>query len=100
VATVASEDGRCRIIMQDGVLLPGMRMPVLGPPPPDPHRNPIIQTMRDAWNLNVIAWDAVWDQRPRWLFRRSAGHWRDPVPPRRAAEPFEQRAGDAEVEGR
>ena len=55
---VAIEDGRCRIIMLDGVLLPGMVMPVLGPPPPDPHPNPAVQRMRDAWDLRIIAWYA------------------------------------------
>jgi hypothetical protein len=71
---VANEGGRCRIVMRDGLLLPGMSMPVLGPPPPDPHANPEIQRMRDAWCLKIIGWEAVWDQRPRWLARREAGH--------------------------
>ncbi len=74
---VANVDGQCRIIMQDGVLLPGMVIPALGPPPLDPHQNPFIQAMRDAWDMRIIAWGAVWDQRPRWLIRRDAGHWRE-----------------------
>jgi hypothetical protein len=45
--------------MRDGVLLPGMTMPVLGPPPPDPHLNPVVQRMRETWNLGIIAWDGV-----------------------------------------
>ncbi len=75
---VANVDGQCRIIMRDGVLLRGMEMPALWPPPPDPHPNPFIQTMRDAWDMRIIAWGAVWDQRPRWLVRRETAHWRDP----------------------
>ena len=74
-------EGRCRLIMQNGVLLPGMAMPVLGPPPPDPHPNPVIERMRDTWNLHIIAWEAVFDARlPRWLRRRAADHLRDPNP--------------------
>lgn len=64
-----------RVIMCDGVLLPGMTMPVLGPPPLDPHPNKAIQQMRDAWDMRIIAWEAVWPggMRPRILMRR-AGH--------------------------
>jgi hypothetical protein len=81
VVEVASDDGRCNIILQNGVLMPGMSMPVLGPPPPDPHPNQVIRRMRDAWNLHIIAWEAVWDARqPRWERRRAADHWRDPNP--------------------
>jgi len=35
---VVEAEGRCRLIMQNGVLLPGMAMPAFGPPPPDPAR--------------------------------------------------------------
>ena len=83
-----SSCGGCRVIMRNGVLLPGMVMPALPPPPPDPHPNAIIQQMREEWNMHIIAWEAVWDQRPRWQFRRETGHWRDPgAAPRRTAEP-------------
>jgi hypothetical protein len=96
VVMVANADGQCRIIMRDGVPLPGMTLPALGPPRPDPHPNPIVQAMRDAWNMKIIAWDAVWDQRPRWLLRREAGHWRDLNVTRRA--PALKVLGDADVE--
>ena len=92
---VASEDGRCQIIMQDGVLLPGMVMPLLGPPPPDPHPNPELQAIRDAWCLKIIAWEAVFDARsPRFMYRPAADRWRDPNAPHRAPVLFD----DAEVE--
>ena len=73
--------GQCRIIMRDGALLPGMTMPVLGPPPPDPHPNPAIQRIREAWNLNIIAWDGVFDrQRPMKAVRRLLpDYWRLPM---------------------
>lgn len=63
--------GGCRVIMRDGVLLPGMAMPVLGPPPPDPHPDKKIQQMRDAWDMRIIAWDGVWPDgvRPRFVVR-------------------------------
>jgi len=59
--------GRCRVIMRDGVLLPGMIMPVLPPPPADPHPNKRVQQMRDAWDMRIIAWEGVWPDgvRPR-----------------------------------
>ena len=59
--------GRCRIIMRDGVLLPGMIMPVLPPPPADPHPNKRVQQMRDAWDMRIIGWEGVWPDgvRPR-----------------------------------
>ena len=59
--------GRCRVIMRDGVLLPGMIMPALPPPPPDPHPNKRVQQMRDAWDMRIIAWEGVWPDgvRPR-----------------------------------
>jgi DNA primase len=37
--------GHCKVIMRDGVLLPGMKMPALPPPPPDPHPNRAVQRM-------------------------------------------------------
>ena len=87
--------GCCRVIMQNGVLLPGMTMPALGPPPPDPHPNRVIQRMRDAWNLHIISWEAVWHMRqPRWLYRRAGDHWRDPNTP----YPAPVLMDDAEVE--
>ena len=68
---MAIEGGRCRIIMQDGVLQPGMNMPVMGPSPPDPHPNLAVQRIREAWNLNIIAWDGVFDlRRPMTAARR------------------------------
>ncbi len=84
MATVASDDGRCRIIMRDGVLLPGMVMPVLGPPPPDRHPNAAIQRLREAWCLKIIDWEAVFGLgRPMVPVRRLlADHWRDPNTPR------------------
>jgi len=67
----------CRVIMRNGVLQPGMTMPVLDPPPPDPHPNKVIQKMRDAWDMRIIAWDAVWPAgiRPRFRERRVPGGW-------------------------
>ena len=56
---VANDGGCCRVIMRDGVLVPGMTMPVLGPPPPDPHPNVAVQRLREAWNMNIISWDSV-----------------------------------------
>jgi len=84
VARVADGDGRCQIIMRGGVLLPGMAMPVLGPPPPDPHPNPVIQRMREAWCLKIIDWEGVFGHgRPMVPVRRVlADHWRDPNTPR------------------
>jgi hypothetical protein len=88
---VASEGGQCRIIMRDGVLLPGMTMPVLGPPPPDPHPNPKVQAIRYAWCLKIIGWEAVFGARqPRFQHRRAADHWRDPNAPRRAPVLFDE----------
>jgi len=46
--------------MRDGVLQPGMSMPALSAPPPDPHSDKRVQAMRDAWDMRIIAWDAVW----------------------------------------
>ena len=66
-------DGQCRIIMHDGTLLPGMRMPVLAPPPPDPHPNPAVQRLREAWNLDIIAWEGVFNRaRPMMAARRAS----------------------------
>jgi len=61
----------CKVIMRDGVLLPGMKMPELEPPPPDPHPDKRVQAMRDAWDLRIIAWDGVWPDgvRPRFVTR-------------------------------
>jgi hypothetical protein len=69
---VRRSGGGCRVIMRDGVLLPGMVMPVLGPPPPDPHPNKKIQRMRDAWDMRIVAWDGVWPDgvRPRFVVRQ------------------------------
>jgi hypothetical protein len=63
--------GSCKVIMREGVLLPGMKMPELGPPPPDPHPDKRVQTMRDAWDLRIIGWDGVWldGVRPRFVTR-------------------------------
>ena len=65
------ERGSCKVIMRDGVLLPGMTMPALGPPPPDPHPDKRVQAMRDAWDMRIIGWDGVWPDgvRPRFLTR-------------------------------
>ena len=58
--------GRCRVIMVGGVLLPGMAMPTLPPPPPDPHPNKWVQRMREEWDMRIIAWDGVFMRhRPR-----------------------------------
>ncbi len=46
--------------MRGGVLLPGMTMPALGPPPPDPHPDKRVQGMRDAWDMRIIGWEGVW----------------------------------------
>ncbi len=75
---VAIDGGACRIIMRNGVLMPGMSMPVLGPPPPDPHPNAAVQRLREAWNLNIIAWDGVFSRRrPMAAAARTlADHWR------------------------
>lgn len=61
----------CKVIMRDGVLLPGMKMPELGPPPADPHPDKRVQAMRDAWDMRIIAWDGVWSDgvRPRFVTR-------------------------------
>jgi hypothetical protein len=81
VVKVVAGSGDYREIMRDGVLQPGMVMPVLGPPPPDPHPNPKVQAIRDAWSLKIIAWEAVFDARsPRFMCRPTADHWRDPLP--------------------
>ncbi len=48
------------VIMSNGVLQPGMVMPALAPPPPDPHPNKAVQRMRDAWDMRIIGWDAIW----------------------------------------
>ncbi len=66
--------------MRDGVLLPGMAMPVLGPPPSDPHPNAAVQRLREMWNLNIIAWDGVFNlRRPMMAARRIlVDYWRDP----------------------
>ena len=80
---VAMDGGKCRIIMRDGVLLPGMAMPILGPPPPDPHPNPAVQRLREMWNLKIIDWEGVFGLgRPMLPVRRVlADHWRDPNTP-------------------
>ena len=49
--------------MRNGVLMPGMTMPALGPPPPDPHPDQRVQEMREEWDMQIIAWDGVFDQR-------------------------------------
>ena len=61
----------CRVIMRDGVLLPGMAMPVLPPAPADPHPDKRVQAMRDAWDMRIIGWEGVWPDgvRPRFLTR-------------------------------
>lgn len=53
----------CKVIMRNGVLLPGMVMPVLGPPPPERHPNKRVQQMREEWSLQIIALDGVWPSR-------------------------------------
>ena len=100
MATVANGDGRCQIIMRDGVLLPGMTMPVLGPPPPDPHPNPVVQRLREAWCLKIIDWEGVFGLgRPMVPVRRVlADHWRDPNAPRRVPVLFDQSDDAAEVD--
>lgn len=65
--------------MRDGVLQPGMSMPALLTPPPDPHPDKRVQAMRDAWDMRIIAWDAVWPKR-----RPNGGDRRLGVLPNRA----------------
>ncbi|HZT29520.1 MAG TPA: hypothetical protein VE999_03770 [Gemmataceae bacterium] len=81
---VSMGDGQCRIIMRDGLLLPGMTMPVLGPPPPDPHPNAAVHRLRETWNLNIIAWEGVFNlRRPMTTARRILPDlWRGPNAPR------------------
>ena len=57
--------------MSGGLLLPGMLMPTLGPPPPDPHPDKRVQALRDLWDLRIIGWDGVRPEgfRPRFLPR-------------------------------
>ena len=57
--------------MRAGRLLPGMKMPELGPPPPDPHPDKRVQAMRDAWDMRIIALEGAWPDgvRPRFLTR-------------------------------
>ena len=50
----------CKVIMRNGALLPGMAMPLLGPPPADPHPSKRVEEMRLQWDLRVIDWDGVW----------------------------------------
>ena len=71
VGRVRRERSSCKVIMRDGVLLPGMVMPVLGSPPPDPHPDKRVQQMRDAWDMRIIGWEGVWPDgvRPRFLTR-------------------------------
>lgn len=71
------EAGDCKVIMRDGVLLPGTKMPALGPPPADPHPDKRVQAMRDAWDMRIIGWEGVWPDgvRPRFGPRRVAGAW-------------------------
>jgi hypothetical protein len=75
---VAIDGGACRIIMRNGVLMPGMSMPVLGPPPSDPHPNAAVHRLREGWNLNIIAWDGVFcRRRPMASAARTlADYWR------------------------
>ena len=54
-----------RHIMRDGILLPGMVMPALAPPPEDPHPNKKVQKLREAWDMRIIDWDAVWRVGPK-----------------------------------
>ena len=81
---VANDGGCCRVIMRDGVLVPGMTMPVVGPPPPDPHPNVAVQRLREAWNMNIIAWDGVFSYDGPW--RRRARSPLDAIPALLAAE--------------
>ena len=73
---MASDGSQCRIIMRDGVLLPEMTLPVLGPPPP----NLVFQRLREAWCLKIIDWEGVFGLgRPMAPVRRVlADHWREP----------------------
>jgi hypothetical protein len=58
--------GPCLVVMRDSALLPGMTMPLLAPPPADPHPNPVVERMRAAWDLRIVAWEGVWGSyRPR-----------------------------------
>ena len=100
MATVADGDGRCQIIMRGGVLLPGMTMPVLGPPPPDPHPNAAVQRLREAWCLKIIDWEGVFSLgRPMVPVRRTlADHWRDPNVLRRLPVLLDQSDDAAEVQ--
>jgi hypothetical protein len=94
VATVASDDGRCQIIMRDGVLLPGMTMPVLGPPPPDPSSDSARRgASRSSIGREPSALVARWAPVRRVL----ADHWGDPHAPRRVVL-FDQSADAAEVD--
>ena len=67
---------RCRVIVRSGMLMPGMVMPTLGPPPPDPHPNRKIQEMREAWDLRIISWEGIWPDgvRPGFHARRQGMH--------------------------
>jgi hypothetical protein len=57
--------------MRDGALLPGVKMPKLGPVPPDPHPDKRVQAMRESWDMRIIGWEGVWPDgfRPRSLAR-------------------------------
>src|SRR5579863_2079392 len=98
---VAMDGGECRIIMREGVLLPGMTMPVLGPPPPDPHPTAAVQRLREAWCLKIIDWEGVFGLgRPMVPMRRVlADHWRDPNAPRCVPVLFDQSDDAAEMDG-
>ena len=61
------------IIMRDGILMPGMAMPKLGPPPADPHPNRRVQSMREAWDLRFIAWEGIRGRR-RHLCEKGGGY--------------------------
>ena len=64
------------MIVRSGMLMPGMVMPTLGPPPPDPHPNRKIQEMREAWDLRIISWEGIWPDgvRPGFHARRQGMH--------------------------
>jgi hypothetical protein len=59
--------------MRDSVLLPGMALPRLSAPPPEPHRDKVVQNMRETYDMRIIAWDGVWQngRRPQFLTRHA-----------------------------
>ena len=52
-------------MMRDGVLLPGMSMPAIPAPPPDPHPDKRVQAMLDAWDMRIIGCDGIWPEAVR-----------------------------------